>query len=154
MIRGNEDALEAFLGGSEKRPEPETIDWDVRYADRSPPYQRAPTVLANRGRSHRPLDSGRRRTRRRRSQSTLRSVESSLRQVETNSVQRSLLSGPLSTRCTVCFGAREARQCAVQDRRPFRISSLTSKRSLRASMTDHALRWCRERHLKSLRAAR
>lgn len=34
VIRGNEDVLDAFLEANEKRPEPETIDWDERYADR------------------------------------------------------------------------------------------------------------------------
>lgn len=34
VIRGNEDGLEAFLGANEKRPEPKTIDWDERYAER------------------------------------------------------------------------------------------------------------------------
>ena len=34
VIRGNEDALEAFLEATEKRPEPATIDWDERSADR------------------------------------------------------------------------------------------------------------------------
>lgn len=34
VIRGNEDALQAFLNASEKRREPETIDWDEQYAER------------------------------------------------------------------------------------------------------------------------
>lgn len=34
VIRGNEEALETFLGASEKRPEPAHIDWDETYAER------------------------------------------------------------------------------------------------------------------------
>lgn len=34
VIRGNEGALQAFLEEIEKRPEPETIDWHERYAER------------------------------------------------------------------------------------------------------------------------
>lgn len=34
VIRGNEDALDAFLGEVEKRPEPAEIDWDAQYAER------------------------------------------------------------------------------------------------------------------------
>ena len=29
-----QDPLQAFLTASEQRPEPETIDWDERYAER------------------------------------------------------------------------------------------------------------------------
>ena len=34
VIRGNDDALEAFLSASDQQPEPETIDWDEQYAER------------------------------------------------------------------------------------------------------------------------
>ena len=34
VIRGNDDALDAYLAAVDKRPEPVEIDWDERYAER------------------------------------------------------------------------------------------------------------------------